>query len=369
MRPRYALSRFEDVVVSRWPVVQAIPPHADGVGIASKGGGPCSNTGRTDCKEVRHAPRMTSDGLALSGALVDWLSFTVKPEGADLELLTQDPTSYARELCWRVFGVSALYVEEAEQRGKNGYTHTCKLINAATVAGFVAFGGNRGTVNVQLSGVGCAAVRCWYTAAWELQAMGAKLTRVDLAYDDYKAEHIDLHRWAAMAKAGEIHAAAGQTPKWREVNGSDSYTLYVGRKGNKELCVYEKGKEQGDPNSPWLRAELRVWAKEREIPYAVLTQTLSFIRGAYNVLRELPGHVCDRIKTTARKVAANAVACLAWLREAVGPSIDTLTRALGADRVAQLLNDDIRRPTVPRRFKGIPRDQLNLHLQGALCPF
>lgn len=355
--------------MSRWPVAEVIPPHADGVGIAGTGGGPCSNTGRTDRREVRHAPRMSSDGLALSGALVDWLSFTVKPEGADLELLTQDPTAYARELVWRIFGVSALYVEEAEKRGKNGYTHTCKLATASTPAGFVAFGGNRGTVNVQLSGVGCSAVRCWHNAAWELQTLGAKLTRVDLAFDDYKAEHIDFPRWEAMARAGEIQASAGQAPKWRVYEGSDSRSLYVGRKGNKELCVYEKGKEQGDPDSPWLRAELRVWAKEREIPYAVLTQTLSFIRGAYNVLRELPGDVCERIKTTARKVAANAVACLSWLRAAVGPSIDALTQALGAQRVAQLLHDDIRRPAIPRRFKGIPRDQLNYHLQGALCPF
>lgn len=356
--------------MSRWPEAKVIPPHADGGEIAAAvGGGPCSNTGRTDRREVRSPPRLSSDGQALSGALVDWLSFTVKPEGEDAELLQQDPQHYAWAIIGRVFGASNIFAGDVEQRGRNGYTHTAKLHTAGVPAGFLAFGGNAGTVNVQLSGVGCAAVRCWDHVAAELQALGARITRVDLAYDDYEAKHIDFARWEAMARAGQVQASAGQTPKWRVYEGSDSRSLYVGTKGTKELCVYEKGKEQGDPESPWLRAELRIWAKDRVIPYAVLTQTLSFLRGGYNVLRELPGDVCERLKTTARKVAASAVACLSWLRQAVGPSLDTLTHALGAERVAQLLHDDIRRSAVPRRFKGIPRDQLNTHLQAALCPF
>ena len=355
--------------MSRWPESKVIPPHGDGVGIAGRGGLPCSNTGRTDRREVRRPPRLSSDGQALSGALVDWLSFTIRPEGEAAEFLAQDPQHYAWALVSQVFGASNIFAGDVEKRGRNGYTHTAKITTSGESAGFLAFGGNAGTVNVQLSGTGCAAVACWFHVAAQLQELGAKITRVDLAFDDYTGEHIDLPRWETMARAGLVQASAGQVPKWRVYEGSDSRSLYVGTKGSKELCVYEKGKEQGDKESPWLRAELRIWAKERVIPYAVLTQTLSFLRGGYNVLRELPGDVCERHKTTPRKVAANAVACVSWLRAAVGPSIDTLTKALGQQRVAQLLNDDIRRPTVPRRFKGIPRDHLNQHLQAALCPF
>lgn len=355
--------------MSRWPSSPVNPPHGDGVGFVKAGGLPCSNTGRTDRREVRRPPSLSSDGKALSGALVDWLSFTVKPHGEALEVLTQEPQHYAIALVSQVFGGSNLFLGDVEKRGRNGYTHTAKIMTAGVSAGFLAFGGNNGTVNIQLSGTGCAAVACWYHVAAQLFELSARITRLDLAFDDYDAEHIDFARWEAMARAGEIQASAGQTPKWRVYEGSDSRSLYVGSKGSKELCVYEKGKEQGDPDSRWLRAELRIWAKERMIPYAALTQSLSYIRGGYNVLRELPGEVCERLKTTARKVACTAVACLSWLRAAVGPSIDTLTKALGAERVAQLLNDDIRRSTVPRRFKGIPRDQLNQHLQAALCPF
>jgi DNA relaxase NicK len=41
-------------------------------------------------------------------------------------------------------------------------------------------------------------------------------------------------------------------------------TLYVGGKGHKELCIYEKGKQQGMPESPWVRMEVRLYGKHVE---------------------------------------------------------------------------------------------------------
>lgn len=359
--------------MSRWPAAApVISPQSTGGSITGEGR-PCSNTGRTDRREVRQTlPKLSHDGQALSGALVDWLSFTVRPQDEEqAELLRQQPTEFARELIRAVFGDPLIECGEVEHRGLNGYTHRAEIsARGKHAAGsYVALGGNEGTVNVQLSGTGCAQVQCWYTVALALSRLGARITRIDLAYDDYLGRIIDLDRWMSMAQSKEIRASAGQSPKHRLIKGDDGTTLYVGRKGSKELCVYQKGKEQGDPDSPWLRAEVRFWAKDREIPYAALTQCLSFIRAAYNVLSELPGDVCERMKTIARSVAAKAVAALSWARHAFGPLLNTFVNALGEDRTSELIMQDIRRSAIPRRFASFSRDQLDKHLQESLCPF
>lgn len=346
-----------------------ISPHADGEGIPSAGAARVSNTGREARRASRKAPRLASDKKALSGALIDWLGFSVHCEGSVLAFLKDDPSAFARRLVQSVFPDSPFVVMDVEHRGKNGYTSTAVITVAGNHAGFVALGGNRNTVNVQLSGVGCAAVRDWYTAAAKLQACAAKITRVDLAFDDYRGQHIDLNRWEAMARSGAIRASNGPAPAWRVYEGADSKTVYVGRKGSKELCVYEKGKQLGETHSPWLRAEVRIWAEDRVIPYAVLTQCLSFLRAAYNVLAELPGDVCTRIKTVKRTVEAKAKAAIAWAHRAVGPLIYVLQRALGKDRAADILFSDVRRFAVPRRFDGFTRDALDHHFREALCPF
>lgn len=358
--------------MSRWQGAKVIPPQQAGGGITAGGGGPLGNTGRTDRREVRSPlPTLASDGKASSGALVDWLSFTVRPQGEDAELLLQDPTAYIRDLVLKVFCGSSIYADEVENRGINGYKQRARIfVDGQHAAGsFVGCGGNEGTVNVQLSGTGCAGVRDWSSVAQALHRLDAKITRVDLAFDDYHGRCIELDRWIEMSQRGEIRAGAGQPPKHRLITGDDGTTLYVGVKGSKELCVYEKGKEQGDPDSPWLRAEVRFWAKDRVIPVAVLTQSLSFIRAAYNVLAELPGDFCERIKTIGRSVSAKAVAALSWARHAVGPLVHVLASALGEKRTAELLLTDVRRHSIPRRFAGIHRDQLHHQLQVALCPF
>lgn len=350
-------------------VAPAISPlRAGGSIAASSEGRPCSNTGRTDRRAVRK-PTLSTDGHALSGALVDWLSFTIRPEGTEAEFLHQDPDGFVRYLVDTVFPRSNLFVASVEQRGRNGYTHTSEVSTAGAVAGFIALGGNKGTVNLQLSGTGCAAVVDWYTVSTQLALRTARITRVDLAFDDYHGRYIPLDKWDAMARAGEIRAGNGPTPSWRVYEGSDSRSVYVGKKGAKELCLYEKGKKEGDPDSPWLRAEVRIWASDRVIPYAVLTQTLSYLRASYNVLCELPGDACERIKTIKRTVCAKAVAALSWARHAFGPLLHVLTNALGQERTTSLLFEDIRRASTPRRFLGINREHLNLELQAALCPF
>lgn len=342
---------------------------ADGKGLVA----PPRSTVAQSTKAPRKKPQLRQDGQNMAGAIVDWVSITVRPQGAEAEWLRQDPDTYCAHLVASLFPKSNLFTSEHEARGRFGYTHTCKINAGRTSGGFVAFGGNNGTVSVTLSGVGCKAVHCWYLTAAGLQRRedAPRITRVDLAYDDYEAKHIKKWEWFEMACRHEIRAGNGPAiKKDPEVSGpfGPKMTWYVGQKGVKELCVYNKGVEQGDPESPWLRAEVRIWSKDRVIPFEVLTKPLSYIRGAYNILRDLPGDVCDKIKTVRKAVSAKVVAATSWLRHAAGPLINVLSLSLGKRRAAEVLLNDCRRSGVPRRFSDIPSwDQLSGEIGLALC--
>lgn len=356
--------------------LNGISPHANGGmlldAVWAGEGRPCSNTGRKpDRREGfrKTLPNLSEDGSFASGALVDWLGATIPPCEEMQQAMDDDAHAHLRLLLSAIFRGSAIALGDIQERGRNGYTHSAELISGAAPVGFITFGGNRGTINFQLSGDGCRAVADWYHVSKALTALEARITRVDLAFDDYKAEHIDFERWAAQAEQGEVRAGNGPRPGHRIIRGSAGRTLYVGKKGAKELCVYDKGREQGDPDSPWLRAEVRVWGKDRDIPHAVLTRPLAFIRAAYNVLCELPGDVCERIKTTARTVEANIKAAVRWAYSAFGPTVNLLFDALGATRAVEVINESVRRNSVPRRFAGFTRDQLHHHIGETLCPF
>lgn len=306
----------------------------------------------------------------MAGAIVDWVSITVRPQGAEAQWLQQDPDTYCAHLVASLFPKSNLFTSEHEARGRFGYTHTCKINAGRTAAGFVAFGGNAGTVSVTLSGTGCKAVHCWYLTVAGLQRRddAPRITRVDLAYDDYNGDHIKHREWFELAKGGAVRAGNGPAASYRFTGCANTLTWYVGTKGSKELCVYEKGKEQGQPDSKWLRAEVRIWAKDRVIPFETLTKPLSYIRGAYNILRELPGDVCEKIKTVRKAVSAKVVAGMSWLRHVAGPLINVLCLSLGKRRAAEILLNDCRRSGVPRRFSDIPSwDQLSGEIGLALC--
>ncbi len=47
------------------------------------------------------------------------------------------------------------------------------------------------------------------------------------------------------------------------------------------MRIYEKGKQLGDPESPWVRWELELHNTDREIPFDVLLQPGRYVAGAY----------------------------------------------------------------------------------------
>lgn len=272
-----------------------------------------------------------------------------------------------------VLGAGAM-VELGPFRGRawQFYADSAVLVDReGECVGFLGFGGNRETVCLSISGAGCRWVRDWHRVVDVLGGYGARISRVDVAVDDYDGKVLDVHALRREAREGEGFMCSGRPPKSRflDDHGSgDGCTLYVGAKGHKELCVYEKGKQLGDDSSPWVRAEVRMYGKHvGVIPLDVLVRPMEFLRGAYPILARLFVGLADRLATVVATVEASATAMVSWLRRQCGPSLGLLSRALGDDLGAFVVAE-VARSSRPSRFRRSGAgDDLVVLVRNQLC--
>jgi phage replication initiation protein len=152
--------------------------------------------------------------------------------------------------------------------------------------GIFATGGDtvRGTSFVMLTGRGCSAVRSWGDVFLLLGKLKARVTRVDLAHDDFVGQH-DVELALRFHINGDFTGQRGRPPGIRLIDDMDTgtgKTLYIGsRKSGKLLRVYEKGRQLGDPNSDWVRWELELHNVDREIPHRIVLEPGKFLAGSY----------------------------------------------------------------------------------------
>lgn len=91
---------------------------------------------------------------------------------------------------------------------------------------------------------------------------GVKITRCDLAADFFQGELCARCAWDVWRAAGAeflgIARRCGRLPKASWVDGGhNGSTLYIGRGTRREICIYEKGRQLGFFDEPWVRAEVR----------------------------------------------------------------------------------------------------------------
>jgi phage replication initiation protein len=361
-----------------------IAPSAGG-GIAGSEG-PCSNTGQNSLipkrkgaiTKPKKGPQKKGTG---HGALVDFLSHSL----SNVDELVQEvgEEDFPSKLVAMIFGRdSGIHASDLTGRGWQGYADSATLYGySGEVIGKFGIGGNGDTAHISLSGAGCACVPNWERVAHGILTTGARITRCDLAFDDY----MNLYGFHPRVLdeyvqfGGVVRApGAGRPPLTRFLDDHGSNkgcTFYAGTKGSKELCIYEKGKEQGDPESDWIRVEVRFFGKHHQLSPSMLTDPLPYLRGAYNICERIPASVTTRAKTVQRKVEANAMAFARWLNTQAGQSIGLLFNVMGSE-ATEFLRDAIGRPGVPGRFKSFSRDALTLHLREtfnvgrshSLCP-
>lgn len=295
-----------------------------------------------------------------SGALIDWCTLVFPAS-----VLSAVTDHSLHEFLRHVFGRTGITNGSIRDRFFNFYPQSVVLMGPdGQRAGDIGFGGDKDTICVSLSGAGCRWVRDWSHVRDVAAQLGARLSRCDVAYDDVEGKVFDLPTLIELAKAGGF-ASGGRPPETGDYSDHGSgkgCTLKVGGKGHKELCIYEKGKQLGDPDSPWVRCECRLYGKHvgKRNPDGTVTRTgvdldalvepLVYLRGSYDVLASLLVGVCYRMKTVRAAVDASAEALVKWTNTQVGPSLHLLHEALGDDFLG-FLEKRVFRESIPGRFR------------------
>lgn len=118
------------------------------------------------------------------------------------------------------------------------------------------------------------------------QCKTAKITRIDIAHDDFNGDYSDI-LWADQMESQDMFMLTNNRPKvqhlgdWKHHRG-DGRTLQIGIVQNGKCQInYEKGKQLGDKSSQWLRAECRIGNQNKKIPFDILLRPTDYFCGFY----------------------------------------------------------------------------------------
>lgn len=232
-------------------------------------------------------------------------------------------------------------------RGLHGYRFSFAFDHGKAM---FAFGGQSGTGYLSVPGEGCALIPDWADVVAFLEQSKARITRWDGAVDDYAGSHsVDMA--VELYKSGGFNAG-GNKPKcrqagnWIEDDGSGR-TFYVGsRENGKVIRIYEKGKQLGDPLHPWVRWELELRNKDREIPFDVLLSPGKYVAGAYPCMAWVKEET-SRIRTTQKTGKISYERLCHHASIAYGPLLNVMAQVEGSSEAAF---ERLRRDGVPSRL-------------------
>lgn len=286
-------------------------------------------------------------------AHVDWLGFTLTP-----------PDRYGLEWVFEeIRRLTGLGVTKHRSHGWNGYTMSAALGDF----GFIAWGGKhqRATIHVEINGTGCGIVEDWAGLAALGNAIDARITRVDLAHDDFLGKVCSIEQVLAWYEAGGFNAG-GRSPKLKRAGDwdalTDGRTVYIGTRGNKLLRCYEKGKQLGRTDSTWLRVELELSGKNRVIPWEVLESPGNYLAGAYPCLAFLTA-TQSKIKTAQNGAKFCVEKMTKEARRLSGKAINVLMDLEKGD--ASAVVNLLRRDGIPKRL--IPYERGLSGYEGDEC--
>lgn len=276
----------------------------------------------------------------------DWLNQSYATDAQSVESFLYELRSVVSDLSWI-----------SSEKGFSGYKNTFQLFRSGQFVGWACYGGDsqKNTCLITLTGAGCSGLDMHKMRVFMEHIPFCKITRIDLAHDDLMGSVSieNLKRWYFL---GMFHTR-GASPSHKEIKGDDGWTFYVGKKtSGKQLCVYKKGMEQGDKNSPWVRFEGRFYAADCVLPFEMLTSPACFLSGMYKPLNNLHAfHERVEIMTNYAKIKLQA-------------AIDNARRSYGqyltafhelADFTKEEVFDLISRPGIPKRLEMPPEP----------CPF
>lgn len=322
-----------------------------------------------------------------AAAFPDWVHVTIGKETCDqyADFLGSDEDrvlilSYRLE---RIFGFG---VTIKHTNGRNFYKASYGMGNDKESWGYVCIGGQEETILIGLTGTGLTAAK----PGWERRLVDwlegeverPKLTRVDLAYDDYEGKYSvdDVEReyyaggfqcyhgtepvaerigtdWIQLEKQARAEAQALQDEavgvvsdkpvKVREFRRRGR-TFAVGRRASgKYFRGYEKGRQLGAVDSLWLRFEVEFkTAGEKFLPFDMLLEPGKYLAGAYPCL----AWICEtqnHLATHKKQLEITLQSSIEFVNKQAGQHINVLVEALGMDGFLQ----KVRREGIPKRFK------------------
>lgn len=214
--------------------------------------------------------------------------------------------------------------------------------------GFICIGGQRNTVLIMINGRGCNFAK----SGWELRlynflvtkAKRPKLTRVDIAHDDFEGKHISVD-WGNMQDGLGGFQLGNRAPNiehkgnWRRPNGKGR-TLCIGsRDSGKYLRLYEKGRAEGDPNDNWQRAEVEFKSIDRVLPFDMLLAPSEFFIAAYPCFRDLAQHLQpERIETISKTAQINFQTAIENLKHQYGKYINIFKQVFEPEELINLIS-------------------------------
>lgn len=224
----------------------------------------------------------------------------------------------------------------------------------------------RDTAHLSINAHGCAHVPDWLAVReWGI-SRNARISRVDLAHDDYSGNVWNADRLRREYLADGFTGNDGRKPVSSLVgdwdNATKGRTYYVGsRAAGKLLRGYEKGKQLGEADNPWYRLELELRGTNRVIPWEILTQPGHYLAGAYPCLAALSAAPCT-LETAVKAAGIDYARTLAHLKKQWGQFINLVHAVEGQDPLRTF--ERLCREGFPARF--VP--QLPLLLPACSAP-
>lgn len=214
--------------------------------------------------------------------------------------------------------------------------------------GWLCIGGQRNTYLVMISGRGCATA----LEGWEKRlhtfltnvAKRPKLTRIDLAHDDFEGKKINVD-WGNMMdglggfKNGVRSPNVEHRGNWKRPNGRGR-TLYIGsRESGMYLRLYEKGRAEGDPDDNWQRAEVEFKARDRILPFDMLLAPSQYFIASYPCFQMLSDDIQPtRIETMVKSAQINASAAIEIIKKQYGKYINVFKKVLDPEELIELIS-------------------------------
>ena len=299
------------------------------------------------------------------GVFVDWLTVTfhedtlVKAAGHPLVSDNEYMYVLSRKLEEILgFGIT----RKCKSKGNKFYEMMFRLGSESVDYGEVHYGGQRGTVLIELKGVGCSmAKEGWEARMFDFlqQAIRPRITRIDLAIDFFNGEYTPEQ--AEIDHDNGFFDNHNMRPKserkgtaWRKEDGTGK-TFYIGRlKNSRYVRVYEKGRQLGDKDSKWVRFEIQFNHGDIDIPNDILIDEGSYFCGAFPIcasFQNMPeAKRFDTVKKVLNKTFDHK---LKHGKNAVGKLVNFMVDVgLSAEEIVEMLKAESGYPTglEPERY-------------------